>query len=86
MNLTDGIDLVADLLPRKARHAVGIVLIILCLWWPSAISRFVTWYATEKSHEIVHQIQQHIPTVQQPMAPAGGSSPTRDHRLGPLVS
>jgi len=73
MNLTDGIDLVADLLPRKARYAVGIGVAIVALCYPSGLSQFVTWYATEKSHELVYQIQHLLPVPSQPV-PSGPSA------------
>jgi hypothetical protein len=72
MNLADGLDLAADLLPRKARHVVGLGVLILALCYPIGLVHFVTWYAAQKSHAIVQQIEQLLPVPQQ--SPPGGSS------------
>jgi len=81
MNLPDGIDLVADLLPRKARHAIGVGIAIVALCYPSGFSRSLTWYATQKSHELVQQLQ-HLLPVMAPPIPRSPSSPYMiDRRL-----
>ena len=84
MNLTDGIDIAAELLPRKAKHAVGIAIVVLMVCWPSTISRFVTWYATEKSHDLVRVIERSFPTPAPiPLQPHPETRPDRLSKVTP---
>jgi hypothetical protein len=63
VNITDGIDLGLELLPRRAKRAVGALLLIMCLFFTGTYVRIVEWYATQRSQEIVKQIERMMPTT-----------------------
>jgi TRAP-type C4-dicarboxylate transport system permease small subunit len=67
MNITDAIDVAVDLLPRRVKRLVGLLMLLLCLCFAATFVRLVDWYAEHKAREIVtqfnHVIQPLVPTT-----------------------
>lgn len=53
VNITDVIDLLAELLPRRARRLVGLAFMLLCLLSTSTATSLLIWYASQESHSLV---------------------------------
>jgi hypothetical protein len=53
MDAIDLIDIVGEVLPRRARRGVSVVVVMICILAPGALATGVTWYATQRSEDIV---------------------------------
>jgi hypothetical protein len=53
MDAIDLIDILGEVLPRRARRGVSVVVVMICILAPGALATGVTWYATQRSEDIV---------------------------------
>lgn len=81
MNGAELVDLVGEVLGRRARLAVLAGAALLIVFAPRLFAAGVSWYVNQRAHTITNQMSHLLPTAAQPISP----KTTRPHRL-PLVT
>ena len=74
MNWTDGVDLADELMPRRWKRAVALVMLTLWLIFPNLGSRVLMLYAQARADALVQELRQVLPTgpATQPPNPSLG--------------
>lgn len=63
MDPTDWIDLGGNLLPRRAKRLISLLLTVIMAVSAPTIVRFVDWYAAHKAATITRQIEKVFPSI-----------------------